>query len=148
MIEVIPFKPEHPKMLENPRNDGEVLGLPGVDDYLQLLPQSGPAFSGVMDGRLVGCAGVVMLSEDSGQVWMMADHYMDDYPVELHRTMKAAMNVAHDVYGLNRIEAMVPPEAPEMWKRWMVRLGFVFEKIREKFGPFQKDYELYAKTWR
>jgi hypothetical protein len=148
MIQIVPFKPEHPKMLENPRNDMEYLRFPWIDHYLELLPQSGPAFSGMIGDKIVGSCGVIYLSPGVGEVWMMLDHYLDQYPLELHKTMKAAMKVVRSQYGFTRLEALLRPSSPDTWKKWMIRLGFEYESDRKEFGPLNQDFECYVKVWR
>jgi hypothetical protein len=148
MIEIIPFKPEHPRMMENPRNQGIYLGAEWMDTYLDYLPLAGPAYTGLLNDKIVGCAGIMLLWPGVAEAWMLVDHYMDRYPVELHKTMKTALTIMSDKLKLHRLQAMVSDDSPAIWKKWMSRLGFCSEGVCAQFGPNREDFERFAKVWR
>jgi hypothetical protein len=148
MIEIIPFKPEHPRMMENPRNDWMYLEQPWIDQYIQYVADSGLACSAIFKGKVVGCAGAILLRDGEAEAWMLLDHWLDNFPLEIHRTMTTGLQVIKDYLGLHRLQAMVSCDSPQNYHKWMSRLGFKHESKCENYGPLNGSYERYAIEWR
>ena len=103
----------------------------------------GPCYSGFLDGKLVGCAGVCLFWPGVGEAWVAfapevlnlrkeAYHYVGDY---LQRIM--------DEHNLRRVQAT----ANTQWTlaiKYLENLGFKREGILRKYDPFGNDHYMYA----
>ncbi len=113
-MELVPFRPGHLAAL-TPR----VADAGALDRFARLYRPAGPAWTGLVDGRPVGCGGIVTDGE-IGRAWVVLSH-----PVHaaVHRTVRRAVERELAAGTVRRIEA----RALEEWDgacRWLERLGF------------------------
>ena len=121
--------------------------LAGVDDWRKMLFGAalfGPAWTGRIDGRVIGCAGLANLWQGRAQAWCALDR---DVPksawVGIHRAVVARLNRAQ-AEGLRRIEGetlvgFLPG------RRWLEMLGFEHEGLARAYGPRGEDFLRFAR---
>ena len=141
-FEVRPFEPEDYETLIN--------GLPVepglarvVGDPLKRGKQihgDGPAWSGVVDGRLVASAGLMIPWPGFGAAWAVLDRGLARaHRVPLHRALLRVFGRAMHEYKLVRVETSVSAAfAPGL--RLARHLGFREECEMPKYGPYGDTY--------
>lgn len=115
-----------------------LLDAPG---YGEMLAAAGPAFAGLADGAVVGCAGVVMLSAQRGHAWALLAAPAPVGFVPIHRAVAAFL----DRQAVRRIETAVDSDFAA-GHRWARMLGFAREGRMRAYGLDGRDADLYARV--
>jgi RimJ/RimL family protein N-acetyltransferase len=87
----------------------------------------GPAFTGVLNGRPIGCAGMVRPWPGVGMVWMIVSDEIGAHGLWLTRTVKLFIRDMIRVYALHRVEAVALEESVQN-RAWLESLGFSMER--------------------
>jgi hypothetical protein len=98
-----------------------------------LYRHKGPAYTATFDGRVLGCAGVVVNWIGFGVAWLvMTPEGREDHPLVAARLLRRLL--PETTRGLRRLEADVLEgwEAGERLMRW---LGFEKESRMPQYGP-------------
>ncbi len=114
-MELVPFRPEHLLALTPPVADPCVLAA-----FARTYRPAGPAWTGVIDARPVGCGGIVRAGK-VGRGWAILSHPVRAAAV--HRAVCRAIEDELATGSVSHIEA----RALEEWVgacRWLERLGF------------------------
>lgn len=125
LIKVVPFSETHLVQMVTPS-----LTLRTTREDRQFL-MSGPAFSGFLDGRLMGCAGIATLWRGSGEAWAVLTRGV---PNIVHRTIDVRFRAILRTGLYRRVQANVLANL-ETTVRWVEHLGFVEESRMPLFGP-------------
>lgn len=138
-MNVVPFEPEHLEtiMLQPQQEQFYAHVSP---EYGQALAISGPAFTGILDGRILGCAGVVKQWENRAIAWALLSGDLGNEFVRIHRAVKRFL----DMTDFHRVEAHVDANF-EQGHRWIQMLGFKPEGYMKEFNPNGGDAVLYAR---
>lgn len=101
---------------------------------------SGPAFSGFLDDRLIGCAGIATIWRGSGEAWAVLTPSM---PKIAHRVIGVRFNAILQTGLYRRVQANVL-QGFALAVRWVERLGFIEESHMPLFGPHGETYIRYV----
>ena len=127
---LIPFEPEHVKMIE-------VASEPwlGTGDDLYQYAQncmSGPAWTALSDDGIVGCAGVRILWEGTGEAWALFSPLLWKYRLSVQKAVLKGLDLIEEKYRLQRIQAAVD-ESHERALQWAYSLGFEEEGLMMRY---------------
>ena len=105
-----------------------------------------PAWTGLVSGRVVGCAGVLPAWPGRGTAWALLTH---DIPrpawAWLARAMRLRLDDLQDQPAFRRIDCQVASEFPA-GHRLARALGFVPEGVMRSYGADGRDYCMYARV--
>lgn len=104
----------------------------------------GPAFTAVLDGQPIGCAGVVIPWPGVGQCWMVLSEAIDAHALWMYRQVRHILDGVVMAMGLHRLEAVSTMEEPRNM-RWLEGLGFTAEQggVARKLLPDQRSMKRY-----
>ena len=141
MIEIVEFEAKHCQDLL--LQDAQSLAQPLLvePDYVNALVDGGPHFSAMVNGMLVGCAGVWMIEPHRGIAWALIARDIGIDIVHMHKAVKRFL----DESGVPRIETSVNYDFTQGHK-WMGMLGFKAEGVMRKYYPDGSDAILYARV--
>jgi len=122
-------------------------GLSDMDwrTMIRMAARSGPAWTGELDGRIIGCAGLGLLWQGRAQTWcVLAPNIPKRAWIGIHRAV--AVRLAQmGALNIWRIEADALfgylPGA-----RWLRMLGFEQEGLARAYGPDRQDYLRFARV--
>lgn len=114
------------------------LGKPG---YAEALAAS-EAFAGIIDGRVVACAGVRELWQGRGEAWALIAK--DIGAKGMHETHYAVKRYL-DESAMRRIEAACDAAFLQA-HRWLYLLGFKYEGPLESYTPDGRDCLRFARV--
>lgn len=137
-MNVITFEPEHIAHID-PQASQAAWVSRATAQYLLNLKAMGPAFTGVIDGKPIGSAGIIRTGFGSGLLWAyLADsgHFL-----RVHRSALRMLDMFSD---FRRIEATTECTFANGC-RWLEMLGFEFEGVMRKYGPDGADHARYAR---
>lgn len=118
---LIPFHVEHLRSLVN-RDTGQ------ADPWTLAAEKAsgGPAVTALLDGRVLGCAGIVLPWPGIGLCWMVLSDAIGPHGIWMTKMVRSFLDDMIRVYTLHRLEAVVLVEN-ERNRRWIERLGFTQE---------------------
>jgi hypothetical protein len=93
---------------------------------------AGPAGTGLVDGKVAGCGGVVLLWPGVGEAWSVWAPWAANYRKYMLLYCRQFIGQTMDRHKLHRIQATLRADLPESWLR---HLGFVPEGRMRKYGP-------------
>lgn len=142
MIQLVKFQAEHMREL-TPKGSVNSLAAHLRADQMDLLEKSPHSFTGLLDGKIIGCAGVVKYWEGRGEAWAAFDPALSARVfVEIRKIVYRFFEIA----PFRRIEAVVVKDF-EPGCRFAESLGFQMEAPCLKgYFPGGIDAVLYART--
>jgi RimJ/RimL family protein N-acetyltransferase len=146
-MRIVDFEPRHLRRVAPQPMQAE-LGLyrDWLADRLDPYALRGCAFTGLIDGKVVGCAGVRPLWAGVGEAWAVFSLDALDRPFALFRAAARGMATIEDRQGLRRIQATCHANHPE-GARFLEALGFRREGVLRRYGlGGEGNYWLYART--
>ena len=123
MFRTIPFEPGHiPQFLNYGGQDHLVLSVP--PEELSQLNTHGEARTGLVDNRIVGCAGLIRMNDYRAVAWGLFQRTGNTDFLHIHMAIRRRLRSA---LTFKRIEAFVNPLSPKAM-RWIALLGFRMEQ--------------------
>jgi RimJ/RimL family protein N-acetyltransferase len=121
-MDVIAFEPAHIAQLMNYGGQEDLVGYFTERDVNDLA-ERGPAWSGIVDGQVVACAGLIECHKFRATGWGLFAKTTPQAFMAIHRASRRRILDS----GYRRIEAYVDPRSqPAM--RWVKALGFKLER--------------------
>lgn len=142
MLEIVPFHPSHLANLKLKGFAGEMAKDP---ETVAALDKSGMSWSGLMDGRVVGCAGLIPQWPGRATAWAV---FGEQLPMSAwFKITKAVRKVIAEAQasGFHRIEITVREDHPQ-GHRWAEALGFTPVVVLKKYGPDGSDHRFYERV--
>lgn len=131
---LISFRAEHLLCLRNRDND-----MQEPDTLRRMKETGGPAFTAVLDGQVLGCAGLVIPWPGMGLAWMAVGHDLAHHGLWLTRTVKRGLRDLIHAYALYRVETLTLTDQPQ-YQRWLEICGFSRENGRARhYTPDRQD---------
>lgn len=115
------------------------------ETYVRVYQERGPAFTGLVEGEIMGCAGVCLLWRGVGAAWLVTGPLVPQYPLAFHRAIRDGLQTVMESLHVWRLQADIH-QGHEVSQRWVRRLGFAYEGILHKYGPDGADYVRYARV--
>lgn len=137
-MRIIPFDATHIDELQlQPRQSHAIshLTLP----YALTLQNVGVAASAELDGKIIGCAGILPAGFGLGHMWALSSVDAGRHFVKIHRCLRRMI----DLSNLRRIEATAEVDFIEAC-RFLELLNFSKEGIKRKYGLDGKDHYGYG----
>lgn len=144
---IIPFEPEHAYEIvgRNLReHDIEISRYPDWKDHVRGWKENGPAYSLVINGEVIGCAGVVMLGKGRGEAWTLLSSFFYRYKKTAYRAICEGLRKIIEEKELWRVQALVRPDF-ETGEHFIKHLGFEREGLLRGYGPNGEDLIMFAR---
>ena len=143
MIEVIEFEPRH--FTDLILQDAQALAQPLLmtDEYAEMLMDGGPHFSALVDGIVIGCAGVLVADAEPhrGVAWALIAEDIGKDLYHMHKAVKRFLEGTPII----RVEMSVNYNF-DPGHRWARMLGFKAEGVMRKYYPDGSDAIMYARV--
>ena len=135
------FKPEHlNELILQPAQEFARSSL--SDRGLAESLAEGDSYAGIIDGRVVACAGVQQMWEGRGEAWALIARDIGPRGMhELHFQAKRFLERS----ALRRIEASCDAASAQA-HRWLILLGFKYEGPLAKYTPDGRDCLRFARV--
>jgi len=95
------------------------------------------------DGRIMGCAGLMVQAPWVADGWMLPTPLIAQYPIAFHKLVKESFGILVKSLGLRRVQVAVDSSMPRRCV-WIERMGFQREGLMRRFGSLGEDMYLYA----
>ncbi|MFN0043750.1 MAG: GNAT family N-acetyltransferase [Alphaproteobacteria bacterium] len=145
-MKIVNFAPEHLGAFLPQRAQFDVSPyLANARNSIAAAFAQGPALSGVIDGRIVGAAGVRIDWPGAGTAWALLSEEVLRRPASLLRACARGLDEIEHIHGLRRIQASVAV-GHAGGHRFLAALGFEVEGLLGNYGfGGMGDYILYAR---
>lgn len=141
MAKIIPFKVEHLEAMDMREHEA---ALCSDIERLRTIQMGSVACTGIVDGRIVCCGGVMPFLAGNSSIWLIPSIYIQENVMVFMRELnKWLMQVRADLV-LNRMETDCIDD--ELHNRWMESLGFTCEGTKRKYY-LGKDYNVWGRIW-
>ena len=137
-MNVIAFEPCHVYAIDPQPSQVQWVGW-FTPQYLENLSRMGPAYTALVDGRIMGCAGIIDSGFSSGLLWALVHKEARPHFVPMFRAVERLVHLI----PLRRIEATVE-KGFRPGCRALELLGFTCEGLMKKYGPDGQDHYRYA----
>jgi hypothetical protein len=145
-MQIVPFESWHLGLIELREHDQRAVAF--GDDLVargNAYLRSGPAYTGLHEGRVVVVAGIVKLWMGVGGGWSLTSPLVEKFPVSFHRAVWRNILKSEENLCLHRLQITVQA-SHIVSQSWVERLGFQFEGVLKKYGPDGEDYLLFARV--
>jgi hypothetical protein len=139
-LKMIPFEPGHLASII-PRHEDQK--PPEV--MWSVLHTGGPAWTGMLDDRILFCTGALIIWLGVAEVWSFCDEECSRYPREVLKYQNEYLDRVIREQKLHRVQAHVRASWRSAY-RYIERLGFKREALMLKYGPNGEDFYLYGRV--
>jgi hypothetical protein len=141
-VEVVPFAPEHLGKLKL-QSAQAYLGELMTGEQAAIIAETGPAFSGFIDGEIIGCCGLIEQWPGRAIGWALLGQCGPRAFAMVHREAKRFL----DEQDYRRIETTVEHDFCN-GHRWVRALGFELETPdgMRAWSPDGRTFDLYARV--
>ena len=109
---------------------------------------SGPAFTGLVDGKVAGFAGVILMWPGVGEGWILGSDLFAENKLWFIRNVKRFLGKIMNTHEMHRVQTTVLHGHTDLI-RLVEFLGMKFEGRLRGYGPQGEDYLMYGRTsWR
>lgn len=140
MFRVVPFKKEHVDLMNVRPHETTLLS----DEALVKLEQGSIAITGVIDGRVISCGGVIPLYNGVAELWQIPSVYVSEITMRYARYIRRWLEGIREEFLLHRMETLCLDD--DLHNRWMRFLGFEREGVKRKFIN-GNDYVMWGRVW-
>jgi len=141
MAELITFKKEHLEIMDIGAREAGLLSAEGSGEALE---NSSMAFTGIIDGRIIACGGVVVNRYGAGEVWLLPSTRLKDHKLEVCKAIKQWLDGVVVDAGLHRLQSHCIDD--DFHAAWMTFLGFEKEGVLRQYIK-GTDYAIWGKIW-
>lgn len=110
----------------------------------EMLEQSTVARTGVIDGRVIACGGVVKNVFGNGEVWLIPSIYLPEYRVTYLRLVLDWLDDVSKAFEIKRMQTACLDD--DMHNAYMGYLGFAKEGQMKQYA-LGKDYCFWGRLW-
>lgn len=146
-MQIVNFEPRHLRRVSPQPAQAELaLYRDWLADRLDPYAIRGCAFTGLIEGRVVGCAGVRPMWAGVGEAWAVFSLEALDRPAALFRAAARGLAALENARGLRRIQATCHADHAA-GARFLQALGFEREGLLRRYGlRGEGNYHLYARA--
>jgi RimJ/RimL family protein N-acetyltransferase len=138
------FKPEDALAINGILEPG-ILGHSRYAEWAAQHKDYGPAFTGIRNGEIIGCGGIMILWEGTGEAWATLAPATKHSPKDVFYCLRKGLEIIGEAYELIRIQAIAKPSFPES-VRLLRHLGFEEEGVLRKYWEGGIDAVMMAKV--
>jgi len=123
---LVPFEAKHVMMMQNRDS--------AIDEPWSLALEkqlAGPAFTAIVDGKVLGCAGLLLPWPGIGLAWMELSEEIGTHGRWLTLVTRRGLADLIRVYSLHRVEVVVLADSPRN-QQWIEAIGFTRENGRAR----------------
>jgi hypothetical protein len=143
---IVPFKAEHWDMIEFREFEQETMGKL-LDQVRLRVNDSGPTYTGFVDGKVAGFAGVILMWPGVGEGWILGSDLFASNKLWFIRNVKRYLEKIMKTHEMHRVQTTVLHGQTELI-RLVEFLGMKFEGRLRNYGPNCEDYLMYGRiSW-
>lgn len=148
--EIVPYEPIHAYTIldRNVREQEIWLSFyPDWEKWAVAWKEKGPGYTLIIDGEIIGCAGVTLTEWDKGIAWALLSSLFYKYRKTTFKAIKDGLKRIIRDHSLRRIESLVKVGF-EPGCKMLLHLGFTNETPNgmKSYGPNGEDMYLFGRV--
>lgn len=143
MVVIVPFQPEHLAALRLQGAQAANQAIMTAEHGHQIAGQTGLAYTAMIDGEPIACAGVIEIWQGRAYAWAYLSETALQHFRAVHRAVLSFLAGAAERWP--RIEMAVHVNHLAA-KRWAFHLGFELAHMARKWTPTGHDVELWERV--
>lgn len=141
LTKIIPFKAEHLECMDMRAHEKELVS---GNNVMKSVEHGSIAVTGMIDGRIICCGGIVPLNNGNSEIWLIPSIYVSSVTVTFCRELRKWLFGMRESLGLQRMQTACLND--DLHNRWMKFLGFEKEGVMKKYSN-GVDFAMWGKTW-
>lgn len=142
---IVEFHAHHAMLLEPAKLEQTYFDI--FENYPELLERftkMGLGYTGLYDGQIMCCFGIIPLWRGSAEIWMVPSKHLYQVARPFHRATKLWLDVCIAEWHLVRVQATVHSQnAPA--DKWIRTCHFQEEGLLRRYGPEGADYKMFSR---
>lgn len=145
--EVVQYEVIHAMEILDRNREIMLSKIDGWERIIQDWRTSGPAYTLLLDGVPVACAGVIFMGWSRGEAWTLLSPEIKNHPRLIFSQVKKNLEKIIAENGLRRVQAIVL-EGHEEGKVFLEHLGFKIETPHgmKGFGPNGETFYMFGRV--
>ena len=145
MIEVIPYKKEHARLIYETNIRERDAGISeDIEELSTAWERQGPAYTIIIDEAIVFCGGFILMGWNRAEAWTLMSDLFYKYPKSCFKICRDYTNKIVKEYRLRRVQAIIDIDF-DAGVRFAERLGFEEEGILKSYGPEGEDMLMFGR---
>ena len=132
MVTIRPYQPEDYLAITRREFDEITFKNRSNPDATARELAKGMAFTGVNEGGIIACGGVLPIWKGVGEAWAVTSPLVQKYPLVFAKTMRSKLIEIIIANSFERVQTIVDAEF-RVSQRWLERMGFKYEGEMEKY---------------
>jgi hypothetical protein len=121
------------------------MGNDRLRELAEKREKEGVSYTGEVDGKVVGCAGVDIYWKGVGEIWSLISSHLRSNPKQTYRCIKEGLRIIVECYAVRTLLAYARADFPEA-QRMLEHLGFTQKCRIENYNPDHTDAYLYVRN--
>ncbi len=139
MYRLVPFKREHLDVMDMRPHETTLISQEDFSAH-----ENGISFTGIVDGRIITCGGVIPTYKGNATAWQVPSIYVKDVSREYARACRQWLDKVQSDYEFHRLETVCLDDG--LHNRWMRFLGFEREGVKRQWVN-KTDYVMWGRLW-
>ena len=136
-MKIIPFKKEHLECMDMRDHEKDFVDIEDMSVF------EGCAITGILDGRIISCGGMLIEKYGCAYVWQVPSIYVSSVQKSYCRVVKEWLDSKIEEYMIHRLESVCLND--DLHNRWMLFLGFEKEGIKKSYYNGQ-DFAMFGRV--
>lgn len=115
-----------------------------MPDFIENIEHTSVACTGIIDGRIICCGGVIPHKTGNSDIWLLPSAYVSSVKLTFVKELRKWLFGVRENLQLNRMQTYCLND--DLHTRWMTFLGFEKEGVMRKYFQGQ-DYAIWGRTW-
>jgi len=141
-VEIIAYEAKHALEIKTRQMDMDERKTENFEAWAK-FNENGAAFTGLYEGKIVGCAGVRVLWKGVGEAWAVFSPNVIHLVKEAYVYVDKYLQIIMEDHGLWRVQCHVRTDL-DIFSHYVENLGFEREGLMRKYGYDGKDRYLYS----
>lgn len=144
-IDLVTYEPAHcHDILDFNAKKGQPRGRIDWEKVASSWHTAGPAYTLMVDGKIMGSAGLVIIDDKKAEAWLMFSMRFYKHKTLALRILIKEFKKLIAEHKFTRVQAVVPTTFFK-GQRFVEWLGFQKEGVLRKYGPENEDMIMYSK---
>jgi len=113
------------------------------NNIIRSIQENSLAFTGIVDGRIIACGGIVPLNNGNSEIWLIPSLWVSSVTLTFAREIRRWLDKIRHDFALNRMQTACMND--DLHNRWMAFLGFEKEGVMKKYHN-GNDYCMWSKV--
>lgn len=145
-VKILEFNPAHFECMDIRQKERDtIFSLPDAQErYGRMAQAAVQAFTFIVDGRILFCAGFTVLWEGVADFWMVPSVYTKEHPFVFYKLIRRYLAAIPQTFRLHRLQTTSYDDP--FHEKWMRKLGFEKEGTMKQYLHTKENMVVYGRV--